>query len=128
MCAGPNKHTITQIKDAVHDGLRAVKNAIEDGSVVPGAGAFEVAAHAALTSAEFLNSVQGRAKYGVKVSLESHPLAALCGWRVCKEIWSKRLIIVHGFWPKCEKFDFGKQGYHRKEHLKRSRMMPISAP
>ena len=64
---GPNKHTVIQIKDAVHDGLRAVKNAIEDGSVVPGAGAFEVAAHAALTSAEFLNSVQGRAKYGVKV-------------------------------------------------------------
>ena len=28
---GPNKHTITQIKDAVRDGLRAVKNAIEDG-------------------------------------------------------------------------------------------------
>ena len=66
---GPNKHTITQIKDAVHDGLRAVKNALEDGSVVPGAGAFEVAAHAALTSAEFMNSVQGRAKYGVKVSV-----------------------------------------------------------
>jgi len=66
---GPNKHTITQIKDAVNDGLRAVKNALEDGSVVPGAGAFEVAAHAALTSAEFMNSVQGRAKYGVKVSI-----------------------------------------------------------
>ena len=66
-CTGPNKHTITQIKDAVHDGLRAVKNALEDGSVVPGAGAFEVAAHAALTSAEFMNSVHGRAKYGVKV-------------------------------------------------------------
>ena len=27
---GPNKHTLTQIKDAIHDGLRAVKNAIED--------------------------------------------------------------------------------------------------
>jgi len=64
---GPNKHTMTQINDAIHDGLRAVKNAMEDGSVVPGAGAFEVAAHAALTSAEFMNSVQGRAKYGIKV-------------------------------------------------------------
>ena len=30
---GPNKHTILQIKDAVHDGLRAVKNAIEDGEI-----------------------------------------------------------------------------------------------
>ena len=68
---GPNKYTLTQIKDAVRDGLRAVKNALEDGSVVPGAGAFEVAAHAALTSAEFLNSVKGRAKYGVRVSFES---------------------------------------------------------
>ena len=29
---GPNKHTITMIKDAVRDGLRAVKNAIEDGT------------------------------------------------------------------------------------------------
>ncbi len=28
---GPNSHTLQQIKDTVHDGLRAVKNAIEDG-------------------------------------------------------------------------------------------------
>lgn len=28
---GPNKHTLAQIKDAIHDGLRAVKNAIDDG-------------------------------------------------------------------------------------------------
>lgn len=27
---GPNKHTLTQIKDAIHDGLRAVLNAVED--------------------------------------------------------------------------------------------------
>lgn len=27
----PNKHTITQIKDALHDGLRAVNNALDDG-------------------------------------------------------------------------------------------------
>merc|ERR1712122_297098 len=42
---GPNKHTLTQVKDAVRDGLRAVKNALEDGCVVPGAGAYEVACH-----------------------------------------------------------------------------------
>ena len=66
--SGPNKHTITQVKDALHDGLRAVKNAIEDKSVVPGGGAFEVAVHAALTSAEFLNTVPGREKFGVRVS------------------------------------------------------------
>merc|ERR1739844_337589 len=61
---GPNKHTLTQIKDAVHDGLRAVKNAIEDGSVVPGAGAFEIAVYSAL--AEFKKTIKGRARLGVQ--------------------------------------------------------------
>lgn len=42
---GPNLYTINQVKDAVRDGLRAVKNTIEDGYVLPGAGAFELAAH-----------------------------------------------------------------------------------
>eukprot|EP01059_Diplonema_ambulator_P014025 TRINITY_DN24816_c0_g1_i4.p1 TRINITY_DN24816_c0_g1~~TRINITY_DN24816_c0_g1_i4.p1 ORF type:complete len:548 (+),score=187.52 TRINITY_DN24816_c0_g1_i4:90-1646(+) len=41
---GPNEHTIAQIKEAVRDGLRAVRNAIEDGCVVAGAGDFESAA------------------------------------------------------------------------------------
>lgn len=41
---GPNEHTIAQIKDATRDGLRAVKNAIEDHCVVAGAGSFELAA------------------------------------------------------------------------------------
>ena len=27
---GPNKHTIAQIKEAIRDGLRAVKNTIDD--------------------------------------------------------------------------------------------------
>eukprot|EP01064_Diplonema_japonicum_P017447 TRINITY_DN2556_c0_g2_i1.p1 TRINITY_DN2556_c0_g2~~TRINITY_DN2556_c0_g2_i1.p1 ORF type:complete len:566 (+),score=204.33 TRINITY_DN2556_c0_g2_i1:65-1699(+) len=40
---GPNDHTIAQIKEAVRDGLRAVRNAIEDGCVVAGAGDFESA-------------------------------------------------------------------------------------
>lgn len=31
---GPNDHTIAQIKDAVRDGLRAVKNTIEDEAVI----------------------------------------------------------------------------------------------
>lgn len=31
---GPNDHTIAQIKDAVRDGLRALKNTIEDEAVV----------------------------------------------------------------------------------------------
>jgi len=61
---GPNKHTLTQIKDAVRDGLRAVKNAIEDGSVVAGAGAFEVAVADALKKHK--SSVKGRAQLGVQ--------------------------------------------------------------
>merc|ERR1719211_186774 len=61
---GPNKHTLMQIKDAVRDGLRAVKNAAEDGCVVPGAGAFEVACHAALK--RFLETVKGKARLGIQ--------------------------------------------------------------
>uniref|UniRef100_A0A7N4NHG9 Chaperonin containing TCP1 subunit 6B n=1 Tax=Sarcophilus harrisii TaxID=9305 RepID=A0A7N4NHG9_SARHA len=61
---GPNKHTITQIKDAVRDGLRAVKNAIEDGCVVPGAGAVEVAIAEALIKHK--PNVKGRARLGVQ--------------------------------------------------------------
>lgn len=38
------------IKDAVRDGLRAVKNTIEDKCIVPGAGAFEIAAYNELQS------------------------------------------------------------------------------
>ncbi|XP_053517121.1 T-complex protein 1 subunit zeta-2 isoform X3 [Artibeus jamaicensis] len=61
---GPNKHTLTQIKDAVRDGLRAVKNAIEDGCVLPGAGAVEVAIAEALSA--YKHSVRGRARLGVQ--------------------------------------------------------------
>ncbi|WP_411027334.1 TCP-1/cpn60 chaperonin family protein, partial [Salmonella sp. s54925] len=61
---GPNKHTLTQIKDAVHDGLRAVKNALDDGALVPGAGAFEVAVHASLM--EYKKTVKGRARLGIQ--------------------------------------------------------------
>ncbi|XP_005220081.1 T-complex protein 1 subunit zeta-2 isoform X3 [Bos taurus] len=61
---GPNKHTLTQIKDAVRDGLRAIKNAIEDGCVVPGAGAVEVAIAEALVT--YKHTIQGRARLGVQ--------------------------------------------------------------
>jgi len=42
---GPDLHTIAQLKDAVRDGLRAVKNTIDDECVIPGGGAFEVFLH-----------------------------------------------------------------------------------
>jgi len=61
---GPNKHTLTQIKDAVRDGLRAVKNAIDDKCIIPGAGAVEIAIHGALIN--YKNSVKGRAQLGVQ--------------------------------------------------------------
>ncbi|KAJ9075691.1 T-complex protein 1 subunit zeta [Entomophthora muscae] len=64
LVTGPNTHTISQITDAIRDGLRAVKNTIEDASVVPGAGAFQVACSAHLT--KFKDSVKGRAKMGVQ--------------------------------------------------------------
>ncbi|WZY80603.1 T-complex protein 1 subunit zeta 1 isoform X1 [Brassica napus] len=62
---GPNDHTIAQIKDAVRDGLRSVKNTIEDECVVLGAGAFEVAARQHLLN-EVKKTVQGRAQLGVE--------------------------------------------------------------
>uniref|UniRef100_A0A452EV65 TCPZ protein n=1 Tax=Capra hircus TaxID=9925 RepID=A0A452EV65_CAPHI len=61
---GPNKHTLTQIKDAIRDGLRAVKNAIDDGYVVPGAGTVEMAMAEALV--KYKPSVKGRAQLGVQ--------------------------------------------------------------
>ncbi|PWA87586.1 T-complex protein 1 subunit zeta [Artemisia annua] len=62
---GPNDHTIAQIKDAVRDGLRAVKNTIEDEAVVRGAGAFEVAARQHLVN-DVKKTVKGRAQLGVQ--------------------------------------------------------------
>ncbi|PGH12381.1 T-complex protein 1 subunit zeta [Helicocarpus griseus UAMH5409] len=62
---GPNQHTITQITEAVRDGLRSVYNTIVDGCVVPGAGAFQVACAAHLSSDAFKRTVKGKAKWGV---------------------------------------------------------------
>lgn len=61
---GSTKHGMFQVKDAIRDGLRAVKNAIEDKCVVAGGGAFEVAAAASL--AKFKNTLTGRTKLGVQ--------------------------------------------------------------
>merc|ERR1712025_1164377 len=59
-----NKHTLTQMKDAVRGGLRAVKNALDDGCAVPGAGSYEVAVHMALKKA--MDQMKGRARLGVQ--------------------------------------------------------------
>jgi T-complex protein 1 subunit zeta len=62
---GPNDYSIAQTRDAIRDGMRAVTNTIQDQCVIPGAGAFEIAA------AEHLHnfarkSVSGKAKLGVQ--------------------------------------------------------------
>lgn len=65
LITGPNAYTIIQINDAVRDGLRAVKNAIEDKCLVPGAGAFQVALSQHLQK-NFKDTVKGRARMGVQ--------------------------------------------------------------
>ena len=66
---GPNEHTIAQIKDAIRDGLRAVKNTIDDKAVTPGGGAFEIAA--CLDLKKFGDTVHGKAKLGVELFADS---------------------------------------------------------
>jgi T-complex protein 1 subunit zeta len=57
------------IKDAVRDGLRAVKNVYDDKAVVPGAGSFEIACNIHLT--EYGKTVSGKAQLGVQAFAES---------------------------------------------------------
>ncbi|EEB07291.1 chaperonin-containing T-complex zeta subunit Cct6 [Schizosaccharomyces japonicus yFS275] len=62
---GPNSYTIQQIQDAVRDGLRSVKNAIEDKCLVVGAGAFQIACAQHLKGDFALKEVKGKKKFGV---------------------------------------------------------------
>lgn len=66
---GPNKHTLTQIKDAVRDGLRAINNAIGDKCVIAGAGAFEIKANTELL--KFKDTVKGKARLGIQAYAEA---------------------------------------------------------
>lgn len=77
---------MSQSNDAIRDGLRAVKNAIEDKSLVPGAGAFEISCAAYLLG-ETKRLAKGRAKLGVSAFAEAllilpKTLAANGGWDV----------------------------------------------
>lgn len=81
---GPNDHTLQQLKDAVRDGMRAVKNALDDGFVVPGGGAFEIAAEKHLTQV-VKSRIDGRAKLGVQAFADAllgipKILAENCGY------------------------------------------------
>lgn len=76
---GPNQQVVSQLKDAARDGIRAVKvrdgvmfsqqNALEDRKLVPGAGAFELAAYDHLM--KFADTVEGKAKLGVRAYAEA---------------------------------------------------------
>jgi T-complex protein 1 subunit zeta len=66
---GPNDHEIAQLKDAVRDGLRSVRNAIVDKALIPGAGAFEIAARDRLL--KFAKTVSGKTRLGVEVFAEA---------------------------------------------------------
>ena len=57
-------YEIAQIKDAIRDGLRAVKNVFDDESIIPGAGAYEIACAEELK--DFAKKeVEGKKFYGV---------------------------------------------------------------
>lgn len=62
---GPNDYSIAQTRDAIRDGMRAVTNAIQDQCVIPGAGAFEIAAAEHLSTFA-RKGVSGKAKLGVQ--------------------------------------------------------------
>eukprot|EP00919_Chromeraceae_sp_WS-2016_P051978 GHVR01123181.1.p1 GENE.GHVR01123181.1~~GHVR01123181.1.p1 ORF type:complete len:549 (-),score=139.98 GHVR01123181.1:34-1680(-) len=76
---GSSDHSIAQLKDAVRDGLRSVKNAIEDECLVAGGGAFEVAAAQRLqqmrlrgtATYDTTKKVTGKVKLGVCVFEEA---------------------------------------------------------
>jgi len=62
---GPNEYSIAQVKDAVRDGLRAVKNVYDDQGVIPGAGAFETTCHSMLLDYS-RDEVTGKAILGIE--------------------------------------------------------------
>lgn len=96
---GPNQHTITQITDAVRDGLRSVYNMIVDKSVVPGAGAFQVACAAHLNSEAFRKTVKGKAKWGVQAFADAllvipKTLAANAGHDIQDSRRSNQILLM----------------------------------
>ena len=66
---GPNGYSIAQVKDAVRDGLRAVKNVFDDDGVLPGAASFEIACSDMLK--EYSKSVEGKKVFGVNAFSEA---------------------------------------------------------
>ena len=74
---GPNKHTLVmQVKVAVRDELKAVKDAAEDGCVIPGAEAYGVVCHVALEC--YLETVKGKARRPPGTQLWARALQGRC--------------------------------------------------
>lgn len=69
LITAPNQYTINQINDAIRDGLRAAKNTIDDGSIVPGAGSFHIALYNHLNKVKNLLNTSSR--IGVEVFAEA---------------------------------------------------------
>lgn len=63
------KFALNQLKDSVYDGLRAIKNTLDDQGYVPGAGSFEVAVYQELL--KFEQTVKGKARLGVRAFAEA---------------------------------------------------------
>lgn len=64
-------YEIAQIKDAVRDGLRAVKNVFDDQGYVAGAGAFEISCSEILKDYAKSKDVEGKQYYGVNAFAEA---------------------------------------------------------
>lgn len=84
---GPNSHTIKQIEDTVRDGIRAVGNTIKDKTFVPGAGAFQIAAHHHLMT----KHARGKSRAGVQAFAEAllvvpKTLSANAGFQVLETV------------------------------------------
>ncbi|CCK67957.1 chaperonin-containing T-complex subunit CCT6 KNAG_0A02680 [Huiozyma naganishii CBS 8797] len=69
---GSTQYALSQTKDAVRDGLRAVANVVKDQTVVPGAGAFFIAASNNLNRANMAQlGAKGKTKTGVQAFAEA---------------------------------------------------------
>jgi len=67
---GPADYSIAILKDAIRDGLRAVKNVYDDEGVIPGAGSFEISCHNFLMQWGEKN-VKGKEKLGFNAFAEA---------------------------------------------------------
>lgn len=65
----PNDYTIKQIKDAIRDGLRSIKNVIDDKCVLSGAGSFEIMAYCKLKDEE--KKIKGKQKFALDIYANS---------------------------------------------------------